>query len=248
MQLELSALSLPGGRPVNEDAYGIWSHQSTGAFFCVVSDGAGGHGGGDVASRLVVETVLEHFRGHPDCRERTIREAMVQANEVVLAHQADGPCVADMRATAAVMAIDVRHGRAFWGHLGDTRLYQFRDGRVLAHTRDHSVVQSMVDAGYLQPHELRTNARRSTLTAALGERDACAQIVFGGTGRLGPTDLFLICTDGLWEHIDNTDLERHLAESDGTESWLRCLDSVIRKRAKGEYDNYSAIAIRCTTS
>lgn len=170
---------------------------------------------------------------------------MTHANEIVLARQGDSPRVADMRATATVMAIDVRRGRASWGHLGDTRLYHFRDGRLLAHTRDHSVVQSMVDAGYLRPHELRTNARRSTLTAALGEPDASAQVVLGGVDRLGQNDLFLICTDGLWEHLDDADLECRLAKSDGTEAWLRCLESVIRDRAEGEYDNYSAIAIRC---
>jgi PPM family protein phosphatase len=171
VRLELSVLSKPGGRRVNEDACGVWSSEATGACYCVVSDGAGGHGGGDVASKLVVERVLGWFQRQPEVSGEAIAAALAAANQSVIDLQQRDERLANMRATAVVLAVDAQRMLACWGHLGDSRLYCFRRGRVIVQTRDHSVVQTMVDAGFVEPAELRNNARRNALLAALGQEE-----------------------------------------------------------------------------
>src|SRR5512134_3621781 len=104
MQLEISVLSKPGGRQPNEDACGFWA--ADGACFCVVSDGAGGHGGGDVASKVAVQSVLAHLKAAPQCVVAALEQALRLANEAIIAQQAGGARLAGMRATATVLALD----------------------------------------------------------------------------------------------------------------------------------------------
>lgn len=171
MQIEIATLSKTGARIRNEDACGVWS--SSNACFCVLADGAGGHGGGDVASQLVVRHVLEHFQQRPDCTSESVKEALITANQAVLDAQKSGDSqVSDMRTTIVVLAIDTERREAVWGHVGDTRLYCFRSNYIVAQTKDHSVVQQMVDAGYLKPEDMRSAPARNQLLAAIGEQPA----------------------------------------------------------------------------
>jgi len=153
MRLEISVLSKPGGRATNEDAFGFWA--GSGVCFCVVCDGAGGQGGGDVASRLAVSTTLAWFQDEPQCSSGAIEAALDSANEAIMKHQETEKRLANMRATVVVLAVDSAHRRAAWGHLGDSRLYCFRERKIVTQTKDHSVVQNMVDAGYLKMEDLR---------------------------------------------------------------------------------------------
>src|SRR5438105_495861 len=139
MEFKISVLSKPGGRSVNEDAYGVWS--TSNACFCVLSDGAGGHMGGEVASRLAVKQVLDWFAQTPDTGAAALEAALKSANDAIVEAQHSSPEIADMRATILVLIIDTAHATASWGHIGDTRLYGFRHQRIVAQTRDHSVVQ-----------------------------------------------------------------------------------------------------------
>ena len=106
MRLEISVLSKPGGRRVNEDAFGFWA--GAGICFCVVCDGAGGHGGGDVASKLAVSTMLAWFQDEPSCSDQAIEAALGSANRTIIQHQETESRLANMRATAVVLAVDWR--------------------------------------------------------------------------------------------------------------------------------------------
>ena len=245
MQLEISALSKPGGRDPNEDALGFWSE--AGVCLCVVADGAGGHGGGDVASKLAVHTILGRFRESPDCTQEAVLRALHEANEAIIARQRAGEVVADMRATAVVLAIDAGRPSACWGHLGDSRLYLFRHGRVLLQTRDHSVVQRMVDAGYLRLDQLRHAPERSRLFAALGHEENFEPALGETAFPIEAGDAFMLCTDGFWEHVDESEMEQALAEVTSAEAWLQRMESqVVARGGKGQ-DNYSALAVWCSS-
>jgi len=243
MQLEILVLSKAGGRQANEDACGCWS--STEATFCILSDGAGGHAGGDVASKIVVRHILEWFHDNPECNAQAIEGALRCANAAVIEGQQSDAHLADMRATAVVVAIDSKNSQAIWGHLGDSRLYLFRHGRIITQTRDHSVVQNMVDAGYLQSHELRSSQHRSQLYAALGNSDEFEPRVEAVPYGLHHGDVILLCTDGLWEHIDERDMESTLNDSASGAEWLQALESRVLAIGHKGQDNYSAIAILC---
>ena len=245
MRLELSVLSKPGGRKVNEDACGVWSSEATGACYCVVSDGAGGHGGGDVASKLVVEHVLGWFQRRPEVSGEAIAAALAAANQSVIDLQQRDERLANMCATAVVLAVDAQRMLACWGHLGDSRLYCFRRGRVIVQTRDHSVVQTMVDAGFVEPAELRNNARRNALLAALGQEEGFSPTVERERHAIQAGDVFLLCTDGLWQCVGENEMERVLDLAETPEQWLYGLENALLAQAPEGHDNYSAIAVAC---
>ena len=244
MELKISVLSKPGGRTVNEDAYGVWS--TSGACFCVISDGAGGHPGGKVASELAVKEVLHWFYQTPDIGSAAVAAALKSANDAIVDEQQRSQEISHMRATILVLAVDTVQATARWGHIGDTRLYCFRRQRIVAQTRDHSVVQSMVEAGYLQPQELRSSPSRNALLAALGDAEAFEPSIETNEFPVQDGDIFLLCTDGFWEYIDEAKMEKMLVLSPTPEAWLRQLENHVVEHGRADQDNYSALVISCT--
>ena len=243
MKLEVSVLSNPGGRERNEDACGFWT--GGGGCFAVVSDGAGGHGGGDVATKLAVRIVLTAFREAPDCSGEAIDAALTSAHRAIVAQQPTRPELAGMRATATVLAIDSVHNFAVWGHVGDTRLYCFREGAIVAQTKDHSVVQKMVDAGYLAQAAIRKSTERSKLFAALGHNEAFQAAIGTSPFPIRAGDAFLLCTDGFWEYVDESTMLSSLSHESTAAGWLReMVDDVVRRGGR-EQDNFSALAVFC---
>lgn len=243
MELKISVLSKAGQRAVNEDAYGCWSNQGT--CICVVSDGAGGHNGGEIASKLAVGQVLEWFQQYPECSAESIAEAVAAANTAIVDAQRQSPQYGEMRATIVVLAIDSERGVAIWGHLGDSRLYCFRQRRIVLQTRDHSVMQSMVDCGYMRLEDLRVAPQRGVLLAALGDVETFAPSIEASVFPLCDGDVFLLCTDGFWEHVNESQMEGALGEADSPELWLRQLEHHLVAKGDDEQDNYSALVVAC---
>jgi PPM family protein phosphatase len=244
MQLEIIILSKTGGRQVNEDACGFWSAPE--GCFCALSDGLGGHDGGDVASKLVVQQALDWFRVTPESSARAIKASLAAANSAIMREQQRNVPLKQMRATAVILSIDTKHDAAVWGHTGDSRLYCFRQGHIIEQTRDHSVLQGMVDAGYLQPKELRTSLNRSQLLSALGNDDQFDADILPVAFPLLPGDVFLLCTDGLWEYVDEEEMERLLQAADSAGEWLKAMENQVLARGHEGQDNYSAIAVWCS--
>jgi serine/threonine protein phosphatase PrpC len=243
MQLEITVLSKAGGREVNEDACGFWS--SPEACFCALSDGLGGHYGGEVASKLAVQHALDWFRATPECSRRAVEASLRASNLAIIHEQQRNVRLKNMRATVVILSIDTKHSVAVWGHTGDSRLYCFRQGRIIEQTRDHSVLQTMVDAGYLQPKELRISPNRSKLLAALGNDEQFEMDIVPVAFPLLHGDVFLLCTDGLWEYVEEEEMERILVTSSSAPDWLKALEEQVIARGHKGQDNYSAITVWC---
>lgn len=246
MQLATASLTDQGGRPRNEDSFGDWSSERL--YYCVVADGAGGHGGGDIASRIVVDSVLADLRyltvaELPPTGERLVG-ALAHANENIVEEQSRGDSnEKDMRSTAVLLAIDRECRTAAWAHCGDTRLYGFRHGAINVQTRDHSMVQEMVDAQLLAAEDMLHHPRRNVLYAALGTQDPVDIAGSDGTFELCDGDAFLICTDGLWEYTDAAFLCDSLAAAATPAAWLDALAARVRETARANHDNYTALAV-----
>ncbi|HZQ61191.1 MAG TPA: PP2C family serine/threonine-protein phosphatase [Casimicrobiaceae bacterium] len=243
MRLAISALSKPGGREPNEDAFGCWSSDS--ATFCLLCDGAGGHGGGEVASKLAVRVALARFQSVPVSSGAAIHGALRAAHEAICVAQDGEGHIAQMRSTAVVLAIDTLHGSAMWGHIGDSRLYCFRRGAIIARTIDHSVVQRMVDAGYLAPGDIRDSPERNQLFAALGQEQNFAPAIIDVPLQLENGDAFLLCTDGFWGLVADATMIDALRDAPTTEAWLALMEREVVARGGRDQDNYSALAIWC---
>ncbi len=241
----IGMLSRKGARVRNEDACGHWGGTpgQEGPLCCVLADGAGGHGGGDVASRTAAAAVLESFAARPVCHPDRVRELIELANRSVVMGQPQSAATRDMRSTLVVWLCDPAGATAVWGHSGDSRLYCFRNGRLLMRTRDHSLYQAMIDAGMAEKESLRGNPQRNVLIASLGSLENFEADVIAQNFPLLPGDAFLICSDGFWDLLPEVEMEAVLQRAADPQAWIEELERSIVQQARPGQDNYSALAV-----
>lgn len=237
----MAVLSKVGGRQRNEDACGY--SVSEAMTCCVLSDGAGGHGGGDVASRTAVESVLQSFEQAPQVSAGKAERMLHEANQQVILGQGGDQTLQDMRATLVLLLFDQREGMAVSGHIGDSRLYLFRGGQMAFRTRDHSVYQSMIDAGYIKPENASAPVQRTVLTGSLGGEEGFTPDIQPVPRGIQEGDAFLLCSDGFWEYLEVSDMEACLMMATSAQDWLDRMEARLLSRKKSGHDNYSAIAI-----
>lgn len=188
-----------GNRAENQDAVG---HKLFGDWLvCVLADGAGGHRGGQLAATLAVEMSLSAFEQSPSLDRFRLLELIRQVNLTILHHQATHLDCLDMHTTICMVVINLRSGHAVWLHVGDSRIYHFHQAVLRSRTKDHSVLQWMIDN---QQADGQTN--RNALYTALGEQTEQLQIDISEPCCLSPGDWFLMCSDGLWEHFGDDEL------------------------------------------
>ena len=236
-RIDVAAFTRTGPRARNEDAH-AWREGSAQACM-VVSDGAGGHGGGQVAARIAVDTVIDTFVRRPHSSVEAPATVIEEANRAVVAGQRASVDVSDMRATLVMLAIDTARARARWAHVGDSRLYHLRDGQVQARTHDHSLAQTLIDAG-LADARLLNAPSRGVLTASLGGPEAAdARIAEPVMLRAG--DAFLLCTDGLWERLADAQLVRAREGAPTAAEWLARI--AVIADPSGDRDNATALAV-----
>jgi len=244
LALEVALMSDRGGRKYNEDACGHWHSQQH--LCCVLADGAGGHGGGDIASRLAVQELIGRFSERPTSRAAELDHLLRTTNEVLISQREPGTVKQDMHSTVVCLVLDFVGHRALWGHAGDSRMYWFRGGKVLQRTSDHSLVQSLIDSGLVTVDQSRLHPKRSELRSALGIAPDVLEVTTGeGADAVAPGDVFLLCTDGLWEYLDDEALESSLVSSPNPGAWLGELSRQVRNAAshKASHDNFSALTV-----
>lgn len=188
-------------RHLNEDA--CLNHPDVGLW--AVADGMGGHAAGDVASRLVIDELgaISDFSSAFAFR-RAVRSALLNANGRLQL----GDDVLDLAGSTVVALIaHGGHYACIWA--GDSRAYVLRRGRLERITRDHSLVQEMVDAGSLTAGEARLHRHRNIVTRAVGAAEVLE--LDGVYGRIEPGDRFLLCSDGLCTVLNDEDLRVNLS-------------------------------------
>ncbi len=233
-----------GKRATNQDTIGEAYYDQLACF--VLADGAGGHEGGEVASRVVVDAVLDCFKDRPAFGPDALLGYAKSASDEVAKRKLAQPQYNDMSTTVAALLIDLARGQALWGHLGDSRVYLFRAARLHAMSKDHSLTQQLIDAGYARAEQLRIHPQRNILFAAIGAEGDTEVELSAGAITLLPGDALLMCSDGLWEWVVEADMERTLAQTTTADQWLaamcRLADDNIINSGKVR-DNYSAYAI-----
>lgn len=226
----------PGTYPVNEDsARETWL---LGHELFVVADGLGGHAHGEVASALAVDAVVERFRQRPSIDAADLEDLVLYAHGVLRdtqsAETARGP-----RTTLALLASDGAAAR--WAHVGDSRLYFFEGARLVARTRDHSVPEMLHQAGEVREDQIRHHPDRARLLQALGQ-DGCPRVAVSDAVPLTASQAFLLCTDGWWENVRDSQMEATRQRALGPEDWLAQMSAVITDSVRHPQDNYSAVA------
>jgi serine/threonine protein phosphatase PrpC len=237
--ISTSQFSCVGERSGNQDAIGYHLEERNACF--VVSDGVGGNAGGELASRIAVDTALNTFVDDPSLGADSIQRCVKSANDAILAKQRELADQSRMSATFVSLFVDRDTNQACWAHVGDSRLYWFRRGALMQRTEDHSLSERSGDAAASQ-HSGERLVKTNLLYRALGAR-ATAEATITAPQRLADGDAFLLCTDGLWQLISQQVMERSLQLADSAEEWLALLRRAAEAKADESQDNYSALAV-----
>ncbi|MCI8742957.1 MAG: serine/threonine-protein phosphatase [Lachnospiraceae bacterium] len=237
--VKFSMFSDSGTRPNNEDNIGMYEDGENYCF--VLADGLGGHGKGEVASQIAVDSSILKYVEMEDRRD-FLKEAFESAQATITRYQNEERSCMDMKTT--MVALVVQEDSVRWGHIGDSRLYYFQRGRLKERTLDHSVPQMLVSVGKLKEREIRHHPDRNRLLRVLGiEMDEVNYQESEPVARTGQ-QAFLLCSDGFWELIEEKKMEALLKKAESPEHWVRLMQEVILKNGKNtDMDNYSAIAV-----
>ncbi|WFL77518.1 protein phosphatase 2C domain-containing protein [Altererythrobacter arenosus] len=221
-------------RKVNEDSLIDRADRS----FWVVADGMGGHEAGEVASAMVVESVDEAVTASDlEAALEQVDRALDTANAAMIEHM-HGDKRRKMGSTAVglIIAEDGRYG-CFW--VGDSRAYRVRDGQIAQITRDHSLVQQLVDAGLISEEDAATHPDASVITRAVGGSDRLE--VDHVKGAAQTNDIFILASDGLTRCVEAEEI-RHVVMMGNPHQ--ACEDMVEMVLARGAPDNVSVIVVR----
>ncbi|MCP4627875.1 MAG: Stp1/IreP family PP2C-type Ser/Thr phosphatase [bacterium] len=172
--------------------------------FCLAADGMGGAAAGELASRFFAESATEVFSGADRRTEREtldlVQKAFSFANKRILDHVKESVHHKGMGCTAELVAFS-DEGFVL-GHIGDSRTYRLRNGQLKQLTQDHSLVQGQIDQGLITPEEARSHHLRNVILRAVGVSDNLALDLLKGKTFSG--DLFLLCSDGLTDMVDDS--------------------------------------------
>ncbi len=206
----------------------------------VIADGMGGQEGGQIASRLAVDTVREVFLyGDESDPAAALVNAYQSAHSAIQNFAHEHPELLGMGTTCT--AAVVRDGQLTYGHVGDSRLYLLRDGKITRVTRDQSYVQQMVESGVISAEEAKTHPSRNILTSALGSESTVQADFAESPIPLQSSDILLLCTDGLHGLVSD---EEMLAVSSQNSPREACKKLVDMAKQRGGYDNITVQIVR----
>lgn len=240
MKFTIYQSSRQGPREYNQDR--IAYSYSKDAMMAVVADGMGGHRHGEVAAQLAVKMLTEAFQrmalpilAHPF---KFLTDHIRQIHDAIDSHAIIKSLPENPR-TTLVVAI-VQHDELYCAHVGDSRLYHVRDGRVIFRTEDHSKVQMMYRKGMIKKEELLTHPERNKVYNCLGG-EVLPQVDLATKKPLWDGDVLMLCTDGLWSLLDNEEIGEILNNGAVTDT-VPVLMQLAESRADQNGDNMSVIA------
>lgn len=241
MQFSIYQESRRGARRSNQDR--IAYCYSRNALLMVVADGMGGHPHGEIAAGVAVQFITEAFRreakpGLSDPRSFLYR--VIGAAHHAIIRNADDGGLAEAPRTTCVACV-VQGNAACWGHVGDSRLYHIRDGAILAQTKDHSLVQQLVDSGRVRQEAVAAHPERNRILNCLGSARA-PRVDLSEATPLNAGDTLILCSDGLWGPLSGKIIGSAILKTGVMQAVPDLLDEAER-RAGRQCDNLSAVAV-----
>jgi PPM family protein phosphatase len=235
--LEVASRTDPGRvRPFNEDSVAV----DAAAGIAVLADGMAERRGAEIASRLATTKLLDKLRGaETDSPDRAVRDAFAAANQAICSHAQNDPSTRGMGTT--LLAVWFRQDRVSIAHVGDSRLYRFRNSQLERMTIDHSFVQEALSAGNLTDHEARLSQSRHLVTRALGNAEMGVPDLSEHEIKEG--DLYLLCSDGLHDLVEDSDIALTL-EVLHPDLNLMAMTLVEMANDRGGLDNVSVALVK----
>jgi len=211
----------------------------------VVADGVGGHWGGEIAAQAVIDIAKHDFGRigkHIDAPDDFLQKLCKDANHEIRERAAKH---GEQAAYSTIVALLITPRRAYWAHVGDSRLYCFQKRQLVHRTKDHSLVQAMVDRGELAAEDINTHPDRNQLLRVLGMK-AEVEVTQGEISLTRDTG-FILCSDGFWDIVATDEMSQILIAQDlpfAVARWVR----LAAQKAGREGDNVSLAAWRAGTA
>ena len=242
VKYQLATTSRLGDRKANQDRFAVV--ETAGAVMMVVADGMSGHADGKLAADTLVESVVRSFNNtrFPHTNpHKFFKQILAIANQEVLA--AGAQCVPPITPRTTCVLCLVQQSTAIWAHVGESRLYWIRDGKVLLQTRDHSRVEELYQQGLITAEQKEKHPQRNVVTQCIGSpsrppRPSISQIM-----PLSTDDVLLLCTDGLWGQLPRAQLADSFKRFN-VDYALEQLAHDAEQNAFPKSDNISGIAFR----
>ena len=244
LRVEYAETSLVGGRDDNQDrcAVAVSEH----AALLVVIDGMGGHSDGALAAETAQKLLVEAFWHTPQPLFDPLgflHLTLGRVHEAVVALGAALPLEQRPRATCAVCL--VQGDSAYWAHIGDSRVYLLRRGRVVERTRDHSHVEFLIREGLITEVQAQAHPMRNFVECCVGGESLLPEMTITGRRRLEAGDVLLVCSDGLWGALDDEAVSRPWSKQG--ETLGDALGGLARRAVTAAgpgADNTTAVALR----
>lgn len=244
MRIDYADLSLVGDREDNQDRVAIAAKDN--AALLIVIDGMGGHSDGSRAADTALKSLLDSFH-HTALPVFDplgfLHMALSKAHDDVAKLGANQTIDSRPRATTAICL--VQEGAAYWAHIGDSRVYWIRHGQVLERTRDHSHVEMLLREGKITEQEVASHPMRNFVECCLGGDPAIPEMTISGRRVLQPGDVILLCTDGIWANLKDSDIAGFFRD-EGTDlrAWLEALGRRAVQASAPFSDNSTAAVLR----
>ncbi|WP_299412558.1 Stp1/IreP family PP2C-type Ser/Thr phosphatase [Acaryochloris sp. IP29b_bin.148] len=225
-------------RKANQDSYSI--DESEGRFF-IVADGMGGHAGGEEASRIAADTIREFLLDNWQAQLQPhdlLEKALLKANQAIIQNQKDYPERADM-GTTVVVVLFPEEGQPWCAHIGDSRLYRWRDAHLDQITEDHTWISQAVKSGLLTPDQARHHPWRHVLAQCLGREELDEMGIQPLDVKAG--DQLLLCSDGLTEELADEQIAPFFQPKQPCETVANALIEAAKE--EGGQDNITVVLV-----
>ncbi|MFZ2323247.1 MAG: protein phosphatase 2C domain-containing protein [Ignavibacteriaceae bacterium] len=221
----------------NEDAVEVV--EVDGGILAVLCDGVGGDYGGDMASKIAIKSATYFFTtsNSDDYLER-IKYSLEESNNFVINHSASSEVLKSMATT--IEMIFIKDNIAFWGHIGDSRIYHIRSGKIKQLTKDHSLVQKLLDEGFITHQQAANHPNKNVIMKALGDNPFVDPDISKIKLNEYEKNKFFVCSDGITNLVSNNELEEILNLPDMDEKKSQLIKLV---KLRGAFDDYSFIYI-----
>lgn len=241
MKFSIYQSSRQGGRKYNQDR--VAYSYSKESLLMVVADGMGGHFHGEIAAQITVQLIAEMFQkqAHPTLRDPLffLDQAMHAVHEAICDYSAENELLESPRTTC--VAVVIQRDMAYWAHVGDSRLYFFRRGRLVTRTQDHSRVQQMFEQGLITEAQMTTHPERNKIYNCLGGMIP-PEVELSRRTPVEPGDVLLLCSDGLWGSLSSNEIGSILNTYSLDQAIPELMDHA-EFRGGQDGDNLSAIAM-----
>ncbi len=244
MRIEYAELSLIGDREDNQDRVTIVATDK--AALLIVIDGMGGHADGSRAADTALKSLLDSFQQTPQPLFDPLgflHLSLSRAHDEVARLGSTQSLDSRPRATIALSL--VQGGAAYWAHVGDSRIYHVRQGKVVQRTRDHSHVELLLREGKITEAEIPNHPMRNFVECCLGGDPAIPEMSLSTRQVLQRGDVLLLCSDGVWANLKDEDIAGFFRdEGQALRPWLEALGRRAVQASAPFSDNSTAAVLR----